>query len=61
MTDTAVSDPSGQQSTVKPSPGSRLGNFIQEPLGSIITASVAVIGSLGVVLSGSWFIHLALN
>jgi hypothetical protein len=30
-------------------------------MGSIIASSVAVIGSFGFVLSGTWFIHLALN
>jgi len=43
------------------SPGKRLANWIQEPLGSIVAASVTAMGSLGVVLSGAWFIHLALN
>jgi len=37
------------------------GQWLQDPLGSIIAASIAAMGSLGVVLSGSWFIHLALN
>ena len=35
--------------------------WLQDPLGSIIASSVAVIGSFGLVISGSWFIHLALN
>jgi hypothetical protein len=35
--------------------------WIQDPLGSIIASSVAVIGSFGFVLSGTWFIHVALN
>jgi len=39
----------------------RLGQWIQDPMGSVIAASVAVIGAFGFVLSGSWFIHLALN
>ena len=35
--------------------------WLQDPMGSIIASSVAVIGSFGFVLSGTWFIHLALN
>ena len=35
--------------------------WLQEPMGSIVASSVAVIGSFGFVLSGTWFIHLALN
>jgi hypothetical protein len=35
--------------------------WLQHPMGSIIASSVAVIGSFGFVLSGTWFIHLALN
>ncbi len=46
---------------VKPSPGQRFVRWVQEPLGSIIAASVATIGSLGVVLSGIWFVNLAIN
>ena len=41
--------------------GKRLVTWIQEPLGSIIAATVASIGSLGVVLSGIWFVNLALS
>ena len=39
--------------------GAKLARWIQEPLGSIIAASVAAIGSLGVVISGIWMISLA--
>ena len=39
----------------------RFAAWIQEPMGGVIAASVATIGSLGVVLSGSWFIHLFIN
>jgi hypothetical protein len=35
--------------------------WLQDPMGSIIASSVAIIGSFGFVLSGTWFIHLALN
>ena len=41
--------------------GYRLGQWVQEPLGSIIAASAATIGSFGVVLSGMWLISLAVN
>ncbi len=41
--------------------GQRFVQWIQDPLGSIIAASVASIGSLGVVLSGIWFVNLALS
>ncbi len=35
--------------------------WIQEPMGSIIASTAAIVGSFGFVLSGTWFIHLALN
>ncbi len=35
--------------------------WVQDPMGSVVASSVAVIGSFGLVLSGTWFIHLALN
>ena len=35
--------------------------WIQDPMGQIIASSVAVIGSFGLVLSGSWVIHVALH
>lgn len=41
--------------------GQRFIQWLQDPLGSIIAASVATIGSLGVVLSGIWFVNLALS
>jgi hypothetical protein len=39
----------------------RLGEWLQDPMGGVIAASVATIGSFGVVLSGMWAINLALN
>ena len=42
----------------------RTGGFVQwleDPMVSIIASSMAVIGSFGFVLSGTWFIHVALN
>jgi hypothetical protein len=43
------------------SSGQRFIQWIQDPMGSVIAASVATIGSFGVVLSGMWAISLALN
>jgi hypothetical protein len=40
---------------------SALVQWVQDPMGSVVASSVAVIGSFGLVLSGTWFIHLALN
>ena len=39
----------------------RFAEWIQDPMGGVIAASVATIGSLGVVLSGSWLIHTVIN
>jgi hypothetical protein len=39
----------------------RLGQWIQDPMGSVLFASAATIGSFGVVLSGTWLIGLALS
>jgi len=41
--------------------GFRLGQWLQDPMGSVIAASAATIGAFGFVLSGTWFISLALN
>lgn len=41
--------------------GSRFIQWIQEPMGSIIAASVASMGAFGVVLSGTFAIHIALG
>jgi len=41
--------------------GYRLGQWLQDPMGSIIAASAATIGAFGFVLSGTWLISLALN
>lgn len=37
----------------------RMGQWLQDPLGSIVIASAATIGSFGIVLSGMWLISLA--
>ena len=39
----------------------RLGEWIQDPVGSIIAASITAMGSLGVVMSGIWFVNLAVS
>ncbi len=39
----------------------RFAQWIQDPMGGVIAASVATIGSFGVVLSGSWLIHMLIN
>ncbi|MFT6051922.1 MAG: hypothetical protein ACI9B9_001565 [Halioglobus sp.] len=45
----------------KPSTMHRLGQWIQDPMGSVLFASAATIGSFGVVLSGTWLIGLTLS
>lgn len=39
----------------------RFAEWIHDPMGGVIAASVATIGSLGIVLSGSWLIHMIIN
>jgi hypothetical protein len=39
----------------------RFGRFVQDPMGSVIAASIATMSTLGFVLSGMWFINFALN
>jgi hypothetical protein len=41
--------------------GQRFGRWLEDPMGGVIAASVATIGSFGVVLSGIWAINVALN
>ena len=41
--------------------GQRLLEWVEEPLGQIVAASVATIGSFGVVLSGIWFVNTLVN
>ena len=54
--------PGQNEIAVVEQPGKReLGQWIQDPMGSVVASSVAVIGSFGFVLSGTWFIHLTLN
>ncbi len=39
----------------------RFARWVQDPMGSIIAASIAAMGSLGVVMSGIWFVNLAVG
>jgi hypothetical protein len=39
----------------------RFAEWIQDPMGGVIAASVATMSSLGVVLLGSWSIHMLIN
>ena len=41
--------------------GQRLLAWVEEPLGQIVAASVATIGSFGMVLSGIWFVNVLVN
>jgi hypothetical protein len=53
-----------QQDSVQAIPmtrAQRFGQWIQDPMGGVIAASVATIGSFGVVISGMWAINIALN
>ena len=50
-----------KQASGELSAGQKFVEWVQDPLGSIIVASFATIGSFGIVLSGTWFIHLAVN
>ena len=59
MSDTKSDQPN--MSKVENSRTSGLAQWLQDPMGSVIASSAAVIGSFGFVLSGTWFIHLALN
>jgi hypothetical protein len=56
-------NPTNQDTTQPPSMSrvERFGEWIQDPMGGVIAASVATIGSFGVVLSGMWAINVALN
>jgi hypothetical protein len=53
-----------QQDSAKAVPltvGQHFGQWLDDPMGGVIAASVATIGSFGVVLSGIWAINVALN
>jgi hypothetical protein len=63
MTMQAKQTSTAAHSATHPSPSrlQRFGDYMQDPLGSIVTASAAVIGSFGFVLSGMWFISLTVS
>ena len=39
----------------------RFGQWVQDPMASVIVASIATMSTLGFVLSGMWFISVMLN
>ena len=41
--------------------GQQFLNWLEDPLGQVVAASVATIGSFGVVLSGIWFMNLIIG
>jgi len=49
------------QSAQSLSPGQRFIQWVQEPAGSVIAASVATISTFGITLSGIWAISLAVS
>lgn len=52
---------SEQTAQVAQSKGQRFIKWVQEPMGSVIAASVATISTFGITLSGIWAINVALN
>lgn len=53
--------PEDTAQTATMSSGQRFMEWAQEPLGSLIVASVGTMSTLGVVLSSIWAINVALN
>ena len=53
-----LSSPAGAGAEAR---GGRLSRYLVDPLGSVISASVAVIGSFGTVLAGIWLIQASLG
>ena len=49
-----------KQTSDQPTTG-RLAAMVEDPMGQAITATVAVIGSFGLVLSGIWMINLGVS
>ncbi len=41
--------------------GQRFLEWMEEPLGQIVVASMATIGSFGLVMSGIWFVNILVN
>ena len=54
-------NPTPQPADTPSSARERFLRWVQEPLGSVVAASVATMSTLGMVLSGSWLISLALQ
>ena len=46
--------------TAAATPLQRFGAWVEEPMGSVITATVLTVGSFGLVLSGIWFVNVLL-
>ena len=42
-------------------PWQRIAHWMEDPLGQVVAASVATIGSFGLVLSGIWLVNIAVN
>lgn len=42
-------------------PWQRIVHWLEDPLGQVVAASVATIGSFGLVLSGIWLVNIAVN
>lgn len=49
------------ESEAGPTRMQRIGEWLQDPMGSVVAASAASIGAFGVVLSGTWMIHSVMN
>ena len=43
------------------SPWQRIVRWLEDPMGQVVAATGATIGSFGVVLSGIWLVNLAVN
>lgn len=50
-----------QESTSQPASGQTFSEWLQDPMGSVIAASVATISTFGIVLGGIWSINVALT
>jgi hypothetical protein len=41
--------------------GQRIVNWLEDPMGQVVAATVATVGSFGMVLSGIWLVNIAVN
>ena len=41
--------------------GQRIVHWLEDPMGQVVAATVATVGSFGMVLSGIWLVNLAVN